>query len=195
MSEKEPTVEELRKEIFKLQEKLDVVDKKDTKKEKAVKSLYRWQAFSRPFRRRSAKWIFYLLVLVATIILVLLFLQEFFAALPILALALLAYVLATVPPEIIENEITTQGINVDRHSYLWEELDDFWFAEKYSFTVLEIDTFLSWPRRLFVIIKKEDQEKVKQLLAKYIPYRELPKRFWLDGVAEAFSTTFHKFTR
>ena len=191
MPEKERTLQDLKSEISKLQEE---VHRYEGKKQKAVKSLFRWQSFSRPYTKRSAKWFIYTFLLVATILLILLFVREFFIIAPVLALAFVAYILATVPPELVENEITTQGINTANHSYLWDELDDFWIIEKDGFTVLYIDTLVRWPRRLIVLINTQDKEKVKEILARYIPYRQLPKTTWVDSFADTLSRGFHKLT-
>jgi len=195
MADKQPAVAQLKTEVAALQEKIRHLEGKAVSKEKiTVKTLFRWQSFSRPYTKRTAKWLVYTLLLVATIVLILLFVHEFFIIAPVLALAFVAYILATVPPEIIENAITTQGINTADRSYIWEELDDFWFTEKRGFTMLHVDTFLSWPRRLLLLINPTDKDKLKEILARYIPYRELPKTSWLDHLADYLSAAFHKLT-
>ncbi|OGY26133.1 MAG: hypothetical protein A2Z24_01940 [Candidatus Woykebacteria bacterium RBG_16_44_10] len=191
MAEKERSVSELKKELAGLQEEIRHLE---GRKQQAVKTLFRWQSFSRPYTKRNAKWFIYVFLIVATLILILLFVREFFIIVPVLALAFVAYILATVPPEVIENAVTTQGVNTGGTSYIWEELDDFWFTEKRGFLLLNVDTFLHWPRRLILLINKDDREKIKDLLARYLPYRELPKASWLDHAADALSHGFHKLT-
>lgn len=195
MAEQERSLAQLKSEVGSLQEEIRRLEGKGIGKEKRmVKTLFRWQSFSRPYTKRTTKWLIYTLLLVATIVLILLFVHEFFIIAPVLALAFVAYILATVPPEIIENAITTQGINTADRSYIWEELDDFWFTEKRGFTLLHIDTFLSWPRRILLLINPADKEKIKETLARYLPYRELPKTSWLDHLADYLSAAFHKLT-
>jgi len=195
MAEKDESVTQLKSDLANLQEKIHQLEGKEASKEtKAVKTLFRWQSFSRPYTKRTAKWLVYTILLVLTIILILLFVHEFFIIAPVLALAFVAYILATVPPEIIENAVTTQGINTADRSYIWEELDDFWFTEKRGFTMLHIDTFISWPRRLLLLINLGDKDKIKDLLVRYLPYRELPKTSWLDHLADYLSAAFHKLT-
>jgi len=191
MPEKERSLTDLKEDVKNLQSE---IHRMEGAKQKNVKALFRWQSFSRPYTKRSAKWFVYTFLLVAFLIIILLFVREFFIIAPVLALAFVAYILSTVPPEIVENEITTQGINSANHSYIWEELDDFWIVQKRGFTLLQIDTFLQWPRRLLLLINEQDQEKIKEILARYIPYRELPKTTLIDSAADILSKGFHKLT-
>lgn len=194
-SKKSPNIDELKNEVAALQAKIQGLEKSPTQKpKKAVRTLFRWQSFSRPYTRRGARWFIYTFLLVATIILVLLFVREFFIIAPVLALAFVTYVLATVPPEIVENTITTQGINTTGHTFIWEELDDFWFTQKGGFTMLNFDTYLPLQRTVVVLINKEDKEKIKEILARYRPFREMPRTTWLDHLAENLSNAFHKLT-
>ncbi len=192
MADKENSVKDLKVELTRLQGEISKLEGK--KKQKSVKSLFRWQSFSRPYKKRGAKWFIYTFLLIATIILILLFVREFFIIAPVLALSFVAYILSTVPPEVIENEITTQGINTASHSYIWEELDDFWITKERNFTILYVDTYVQWPRRLIILLNDSDEEKIKERLARYIPYREIPKTTWLDSVANTLSNGFHKLT-
>src|SRR4030042_3175703 len=191
MPEKERSLTDLKEDVKNLQSE---IHRMEGAKQKNVKTLFRWQSFSRPYTKRSAKWFVYTFLLVAFLIIILLFVREFFIIAPVLALAFVAYILSTVPPEIVENEITTQGINSANHSYIWEELDDFWIVQKRGFTLLQIDTFLQWPRRLLLLINEQDQEKIREILARYIPYRELPKTTLIDNAADILSKGFHKLT-
>jgi hypothetical protein len=194
-NDKDQTIEELKNEVAQLQVKIQTLGQPPAQKpKKAVRTLFRWQAFSRPYTRRGTRWFIYTFLLVATIILVLLFVREFFIIAPVLALGFVAYVLATVPPEIGENTITTQGINTAGHTFIWEELDDFWFTEKRGFHILNFDTFLPTQRRINVLINQENREKIRELLARYRPFRELPKTTLMDRAADGLSNMFHKLT-
>ncbi|OGY24055.1 MAG: hypothetical protein A2172_00715 [Candidatus Woykebacteria bacterium RBG_13_40_15] len=195
MPDREKTLGKLKSELASLQGKISELENgSQSDKRKTVKTLFRWQSFSRTYTRRSAKWYIYTFLLLATIILILLFVREFFIIIPVLALVFVAYSLATVPPEIVNNSITSQGINNGNYSYIWQELDDFWFTEKNGFTILHIDTFLNWPRRLFILVNKDDKEKIQQMLARYIPYREIPKTTWIDTFGEVLLNGLHKLT-
>ena len=196
MTERTETVKNLKDQLTTLQDKISELEQKpqSPKKQPAIKTLFRWQSFTHQYSRHNSRWFINSFLLVATIILILLFIKEFYIVAAVLAVAFVAYVLAAIPPELIENAITTQGINIGNHSYIWEELDEFWLTEKAGFVILHIDTFLSWPRRLFVLINEDDREKIRELIARYIPFREIPKTTWIDTLGETLSKGFHKLT-
>ncbi len=194
MPEKAQSVEELKNKLSALQEEINQLQEKPAReKTKAVKNLFRWQSFSRPYTKRGTKWFIYSGLLILIILLILLFVREFFIIAPVLAIAFVAYILATVPPELIESVITTQGINTSGASYIWEEFEDFWFVEKRGFTILNIDTYLP-ARRLLILVNRDDREKIREILVRYIPFRELPKTNWIDSAGDFLAHTFHKIT-
>jgi hypothetical protein len=188
------SIEDLKKELAHLQEKIADYESPAPPHQPVieVKELYSWKAPERIFVPRNKKWFSYIFLLVLLILLILLFLRQWMVMAPVLAIAFVSYVLASVPPEDIDHKLTTQGLNSNGHSYLWNELGDFWFTKKHGDTILNIDTYLNFPRRLFLLIGKADQEKIKDTMVQYIPYREIPKTTWIDRVADWLSAKFHK---
>ncbi len=194
------SIESLKKQLEVLQERIADYTKTDNPlnyespapRVIEVKELYSWKAPERLFIPRNRKWYTYVILLVLILTLVLLFLQQFIIIAPILAIAFVSYVLASVQPEEIEHRLTTQGINSGNHSYLWDELGDFWFAREHTETVLHITTFLNFPRRLIFLIGAGDKEKIKDILVQYLPFREIPKTTWLDRAANWLASKFQK---
>lgn len=182
--------------VAELKEQLEILQEKVAEYEPAtsyeVKDLYTWSSPQRLFIPRDKKWYTYVILLVLIITLGLLFLRQFIIIAPVLAIAFVAYVLASVPAENVEHKITTQGINTSAHSYLWSEMIDFWFTNKSKETILYIDTYLNFPRRLIILVGQGDMETIKKKMVQYIPYRELPKTSWMDRVADFFTNKFQK---
>ncbi|HEY4694468.1 MAG TPA: hypothetical protein VIH52_00710 [Candidatus Nanoarchaeia archaeon] len=191
MPAKRESIEDLKKQLSNLQEKIADYEFPQPRLVE-VKELYSWKSAERLFIPRNRKWFTYVIVLVLVLTLILLFLRQFIIIAPILAIAFVAYVLASVPPEPAEHKLTTQGLNSGGHSYLWEELADFWFIEKYGETLIHIDTYLHFPRRLILILGKGDKEKIKEAMLQYLPFREIPKTTWVDRLADFLSNNFHK---
>src|SRR3989344_2790499 len=76
---------------------------------KEIKTLLNWRSPSRPFKKRSRDYFTTIAAIVFLIGVILLFIKEFLLIGVILALMFVSYVLATVPPEEVEHEISTEG--------------------------------------------------------------------------------------
>lgn len=206
---KKETVSELKKQLTNLQEKISSIEEKqnsvseqdrhnvhssENKQEHfKVETLYKWTSPERLYIPRNRKWFVYLFLLVLLIIIVLLFIQEFIIIAPIAAIGFIAYVLATVPPHDIEHLLTTEGINSSGHSYLWQEMYDFWIVKKGNEKIIHIDTNLNYPRRIIILVGQGDLEQIKQIMVQFIPFREIPKENFLDKILDYLSEKFHKF--
>lgn len=191
--EKAKTVGQLKEELAKIQEKISQVDSDligvDNKSPlEEVKELLVWRSPARVFVARDKKWFtnVFLIVLILSVILV--FMREFITISVLLAITFLSYVLATVPPDEIEHKITNKGVTTAGHSYFWEELRDFWFSKKYGRDIVNIDTKKGFPGRLIILLQGHSQEKVKEILSKYLTFQEKPELSWMEKTTEKFTS-------
>lgn len=179
MSAQDESLDNLKTQLNSIQNEISRVEQK-TDNSKDVRELLVWLSPARVFRKRDAKWVTNIAILVLALIVILLFIREFIAISVVLAIAFVSYVLATVPPEDIEHRITTQGVTTAGHTYLWNELVDFWFNEKFGQRILNIETKLRYPGRLIILQGHVNSDKLRDVLVTHIPFREVPKSSWLD---------------
>ena len=190
---KKDSIEDLKSQLSSLQSKITDIEGEEKKSEEIeVKTLHHWESAAHVFIQRGKKWITYVILITLLITLILLFIREFFIIAPVLGVAFLAYVLASVPPENIDHKLTTQGVISGKHNYLWEEIYDFWFTEKHSHTILNMDLQVGLPPVIILIIDSKDKEKIKSILLRYLPFREVPQTGWLDNAGDSLSNLFHK---
>ena len=123
------------------------------------------------------------------LILIALLIQEFILVGVLLAIAFVAYVLGFVSPDEIEYRVSTQGITIGDHFYFWDWLDSFWFSEKDGARVLNVLTHLRLPGMLLVVLGETDQEGVKRVVARYLPYHEIAPKTMMDK----WATSLQKF--
>jgi len=152
-----------------------------------IKTLVAWKSPLRVFKKRDKKHFTNLILVVFLISLVLIFFKEFLLVGVILALVFVAYVNSSIEPPEFEHKISTQGLTSGGHTYLWEELGEFWLVKKNGRTVLNINTKVRFPGRLFIVLNNENADGVRQALSKYLPFREEPKITWLDQLTDWFS--------
>lgn len=87
------------------------------------------------------------------------------------AVFFLMYVLYTIPPVKVTHFIETEGIRTADTLYLWDDMYNFWIAEKDARMILYINTRLSFPNRLiFIIDTFNDAEKIVNRLIERMPY-------------------------
>lgn len=155
-----------------------------------VKTLLSWEAPARPFRPKDRSYYIYAGVLAVLVGLIALLAQEFLLIGVLLALTFVAYVLAYVPPNNTIYKISTQGIIIGDHFYFWHELDSFWFKEKEGKQVLFIQTLINFPAQLMLVLGSADLEEVKKVVARFLPFHEIPQTTLLDRWAEGLQKHF-----
>jgi len=159
----------------------------EEEKNEEIKTLVSWKSPLRVFKRRDKKHFTNLIMVVFLISGVLIFFKEFLLVGVILTLVFVTYVNSTVEPPEFEHKVTTRRLISGGHTYPWEELKEFWLVQKDERTVLNVDTNVRFPGRLFIVLNKEVVEEVQSNLSKYISFREEPKTVWLDQITDWFS--------
>lgn len=161
----------------------------------ATKVLLEWDSPARVFVPKDEKYVRTVLWVLLAIGVVLIFFKEFLLYAVFLALAFVSYVLRTVPPEFVSHKITEHGLVSATHDYLWKDLKDFWFTQRQDFLVLNVNTNLRFPPRLFLLFPKNSssvsKEQIVTLLSSHISYRELPPENTVDKLMDTLSQKFN----
>ncbi len=154
-------------------------------KERAPEVFLSWSSPSRLFKKRDAEFYKTIGAIVFLLTIILIFASEFVLVLAMLSIVFLVYVLSTVPPENVEHRITNLGIESAGHYYRWEELMEFWFDRQWGQMLLVLTPHIG--PRIVILGNEEQKEKIRTLLAKHIPYREVPERTWMDNASSWLS--------
>lgn len=156
----------------------------------SIETLLSWKAPGRPFRKRGKEY--YLTILLATVlfeIIAFLFGQYTLMVL-ILSFVFLVFVLATIKPHDFTYRISTEGITIEDHFYLWQELYDFYFKKKDGVETVHIRTKAFLPGELIIPLGTVDKEHLKSILVQALPYRELVKPTFMEKSADWMTRTF-----
>lgn len=162
----------------------------DQKEEDIVKTFLSWKAPSRPFRKKDRSYYLTIAILVILLILISLLAREILLVGVLLALAFVAYVLGFISPEEVEYKISSQGVTVGDHFYLWGDLSSFWFSEKEGQKILNILTRLRFPGQLMLVLGETEEEEIKRVVAKYLPFQEIAPKTLIDKWAENLQRHF-----
>jgi len=164
-------------------EKVEAKPVEEVKNLVELKSLLKWQAPVRPFKKRDREYYTTIAAIVFLLAVILLFLKEWLLIAVMVALMFVAYVLATVPPEKVEHEITTRGVVTGGKTYKWKDLRSFWFSKKWKEIILHVETKLNFPGRLMMLLGGVEEKRVKEILQKQMEY-EVPEETFMDRSAK-----------
>lgn len=186
-------IEELKKKVAALERELNkdkgknVENSQRPEREKFVpmKILLAWKAPSRVFVLRDKAWFLKIASLALLFILFFAFLQDFIVILVICIIVLVLFLLASIPPDKVEHEITTKGIKSIGTLYNWKDLRSFFLAEKLGSKIVYIKTKIRFPSQLMMIIKAKDEMKTVKLLMEKLDFEEYKeKQGWLSKISE-----------
>ena len=163
---------------------MDIDGKPETEKEPEV--YLSWSSPSRLFKRRDAEFYKTIGAIIFLLTIILVFASEFVLVLAMLSIVFLVYVLSTVPPENVNHRITNLGIESAGHYYRWEELSEFWFDNQWGQALLMLKPLFG--TRTVILLGEEKKDKVRELLAKHIPFREIPEKTWMDNASSWLSS-------
>lgn len=155
-----------------------------------IKTLLTWEASSRPFKKKDRSYYTTIAILAILVILIALLMHEFLFIGVIMSFAFVAYVLAFVPPHNITYRFSTQGITIGEDFYFWHFLDAFWFKQKDGSKILHIQTNLRFPAQLMLVLGDQDEEKVKKIVSRFLPFVEVPYKSWMEKWTESLQKHF-----
>ncbi len=154
-------------------------------KEKNPQVIFSWKAPLRPYRRRNSKIIRFYLALALLLSVLIFFFGSKVLLVPIWTVLFLFYVLTVSPSPEVENKITKFGIETAGITLRWEALSYFYFLEKFGYSVLTIVTHPPFNYHIYMVVpNKEVKEKVKNLLAERIVYKEKPPKNFTDKIVD-----------
>lgn len=157
---------------------------------RAVETLLSWKAPGRPFRKRGKEFYFSSLLIMVLIEIILFLFSQYLLMLVVVSFVFVAFALVTIPPHDFNYKISTEGITIEDHFFLWQELYDFYFKKREGVEVLHVRTHAFFPGELTITLGSEDKEKIKSVLLEFLPYREVIKPTFMEKSADWLSKNF-----
>lgn len=137
-----------------------------------VKTVLSWVAPGRPFKKKGRE--FYLTtLLIATLIEIILFIfSQYLFMFVVASLVFVGFALVSIPPRNFHYRISTEGITVEDHFYLWQELYDFYFRRINGEDTLHVRTEAFFPGEIIISVGELHRDQVKRALLPFLPFRE-----------------------
>ncbi len=149
-----------------------------------VRTLLSWDAPGRPFRKRSKQ--FYTTALLITLlieVILFLFSQYLFMVL-IVSLVFAGFALTSIEPKTFRYKISTEGVTIEDHFYLWQELYDFYFRRYDGQDTLHIRTQSFLPGEIILTLGELHRDQLKHAILPYLPFREYVKPNFQENLGD-----------
>ncbi len=155
-----------------------------------VKTLLEWSAASRPYRKRKRAFYINILLLTGTLLVILFLFSQYLLMLVIISLSFVSFALASTPPNNNQYRLSTEGIAIEDHFYLWQELYDFYFKKRGNEDILHIRTKAYFPGELIMMLGDISKEKMRSVLIHFLPYREIVQSTFTEKAGDWLTRTF-----
>jgi len=155
-----------------------------------VKTLISWSAPGRPFRKKGREFFLTSLLVVFLIEVILFIFSEYLLMFVVGTLYFFSIAMATVPPQNFHYRISTQGIKVEDHFFIWEELYDFYFKKFDGVEILIVRAKSLLPGELKISLGDVPSDHIRRVLIGYLPYREVVKPSFMDKSGDWLAKTF-----
>ncbi len=155
-----------------------------------VRTLLSWHAPGRPFRRRGKEYYINIFLITLAIEVILFLFQQHALMAVVAALVFVNYALKTVAPHDFRYRISSEGVTIEDHFYLWQELYDFYFKQQDGSDLLHIRTRAYFPGELTLVLGDVHREQVKSTLLLYLPFREYIKPTFMEKSGDWLAKTF-----
>lgn len=155
-----------------------------------VRTLLSWTAPGRPFRKKTREFYLSVLLLFFLIEVIAFLFGQFQLMLAVAAITFLSITLSTVPPKDFHYKISTEGVKIEDHFYIWDELYDFYFKKIDRIDILVIRTEALIPGELKLTLGSMPKDHVRQVLVNFLPYREVIRETFMERAGDWLSKNF-----
>lgn len=156
----------------------------------ALRTLLSWHAPAWTSKSRGREYYINILLITLFLSVILLLFHEYLLILVLFSLLFFMYALSATPPGSLYYKISTEGVMVGEHFYIWEELYDFYFKQKDGHEILHIRTKWFVPGELMLVLGDLSRDHVRDILLKYLPFREYVKPTFTEKTGDWFARTF-----
>ncbi len=135
----------------------------------ANKILLSWQAPARPHPHHSRQFWTTALSILALVILILLFAQEWLLIVALVSLAFLYYILSSVEPRQVSYRLSQRGLILpDRGELPWELFSGFYYRQHWQNRLLHL-RLQQPPFEIQLVIPADKEAALDTILAKHLP--------------------------
>jgi hypothetical protein len=170
----------------------EVIDKEDEylSDEDDVMTFLSWHAPGRPYKQHSVEYYTNAFLITMAIEIILFLFSQYLLMALVLSLAFLAFALAVVPPHTLFYSISSEGVRIEDHYFIWDELYDFYFTKNQGQDMLHIRTKDYFPGELTIMLGDVPLQQIKTVLLAFLPFREYVKPSFMEKAGNWLEKNF-----
>jgi hypothetical protein len=155
-----------------------------------VKTFLSWHAHGRPYQEHSVEYYTNSFLITMAIEIILFLFSQYVLMALVFSLAFLVFALSIVPPRNLYYRISSEGIRVEDHYFIWEELYDFYFTKSHGQDLLHVRTKDYFPGELTIVLGDVPIQQIKSVLIYFLPFREYVKPSFMDKAGDWLTKNF-----
>ena len=155
-----------------------------------VQTFLSWHAPGRPYQRHSVEYYTNSLLITMAIEIILFLFSQYILLALVFSLFFLIFALSIVPPRNLYYRISSEGIRIEDHYFIWDELYDFYFSKSHRQDVLHIRTKDYFPGELTIVLGDVPVQQIKSVLIYFLPFREYVKPSFMDKAGDWLAKNF-----
>ena len=163
------------KEILEEEEKIQKnMSQRLLKAKQPIETVFTWKAPERFFEKKETRWFVIVSAIALFVIVMAAMTNNFVLIFAIICLVLVIYSLYTIPPKIIEHQITNKGIYTLNTLYPWSNMAYFWISQRGGQFIINVQyrkraTDFNY-QRMFLLIPQKDYKAVALYMSDYTDY-------------------------
>jgi hypothetical protein len=127
--------------------------------------ILRWQGYEHEHVERGSDWFWALAIVAICVAIVAILLHDILFALLIILAAAVIGMLANVPPDVTEFEVSHRGVRIGRDLHRYDEIIAFWVEDEHDDApILLIDTVKFMSPNIVIPIEDVDPHELRELL-------------------------------
>jgi len=158
--------------------------------EDEVKTYLSWHAHGRPYQQHSVEYYTNSFLITMAIEIILFLFSQYVLMALVFSLAFLVFALSVVPPRNLYYRISSEGIRIEDHYFIWDELYDFYFTKSHKQDILHIRTKDYFPGELTIVLGDITIKQIKSVLIYFLPFREYVKPSLVDRAGNWLEKNF-----
>src|SRR5689334_16266912 len=133
----------------------------DSPKYHDVSTYLEWKSAGRPYKEHGREYFINGFLIMMAIEIILWFFGQYLLMFLVFSLVFLAFAFASVPPRHFTYRVTSEGVQIEKDFFIWDELYDFYFYKHHGKETLYITTRAFFPGALILTLGDLSPEEVK----------------------------------